>query len=181
MSDLRCPATVVFAARGAPPALGAQRITRIYAAPEAEAEARKLAGDLDVGHTVRDGLTEPPAPPLARWLLDAHLDATAADGRTGTQVLARFAETVEDIADDHRGQAVAVLAGAAVLGLGLGALCAGLAPRHVCTHPLAPGMAVTAEYDADGWRCPAGWPTAGQPTAGRPTAGRPIAGDANPT
>ncbi|MGA8117572.1 MAG: histidine phosphatase family protein [Actinocatenispora sp.] len=158
MADLMCPTRLVCLRHGGTlPALAGLQVGRVYSAPESLPEAERLAGDLGVDAEVRPALAEVADAPLRSWLLDAELETPAADGRTGRYLLDRVGSTLTEIAERHRGQTVAVVAGAAPLSLALAALCRGLAPAVVCRHPLTPGRAVITEYDADGWRYLSGW------------------------
>src|SRR5262249_46569437 len=98
--------------------------------------------------------------PLDAWLLEGDLDQPAGDGETGDAVLARVAGALATIADQHRGQAVAVVSTAGPLTLALPALCTGLSPLVARTHPLPPGPTVHIEFDSEGWPPLKGWPAA---------------------
>ncbi|WP_239157503.1 histidine phosphatase family protein [Actinocatenispora thailandica] len=149
---MMCAARVLCLVGGEAAALAPYRPVRLYVAPDGP----RLAGAVDAPVEERAGLAGPGLAPRDRWLLAGELAAPAAGGESGQQVVDRFAGTLAEIADRHRGQTVAVLADG--LELPLAALCAGLSPARVHAAPLAPGDVVVVEYDADGWRYLSGWP-----------------------
>jgi hypothetical protein len=170
VTDLMCPARLAClhptAVGGAPPpalvaALRAAQVVRVYAGPGLATPAAALAGTLGTGHELLTGLDGCGDAPLRRWLLDGDLDVPAGDGEPGGDVLARFAAALALVADQHRGQAAAVLCPAAPLTLGLSALASGLSPATAQAHPLPPWTPVHLEYDSAGWHHLGGWPAAG--------------------
>jgi hypothetical protein len=183
VTDLMCPARLAClhptsppppahgapgpdAAGGVPPAglvavLREARVVRVYAAPGLAAPAAALAGAVGTGHELLAGLDGCGDAPLRRWLLDGDLDVPAGGGESGRDVLARVAAALAGIADQHRGQAAAVLCPAAPLTLGLAALASGLSPATAWARPLPPWTPVHLEYDDDGWHHLGGWPAAG--------------------
>jgi hypothetical protein len=167
MTDLMCPARLTCLHPGASDPSGglvaelrAARVIRVYAGPVVAAEGAALAGALGVAHEVLPALDGCGAAPLDAWLLDGDLDQQAGDGETGDAVLARIAGALATIADQHRGQAAAVLSTAGPLTLALPALCTGLSPATAHAHPLPPWTTVHIEYDSDGWHHLKGWPAA---------------------
>jgi broad specificity phosphatase PhoE len=149
---MMCVARVLCLGGGDAAVLAPHRPVRVYVAPDGP----RLTGAVDVPVEEQAGLADPGEAPRDRWLLDGDLTAPAADGESGQQVLDRFGTTLAEIAERHRGQTVAVVAGG--LDLPLAALCAGLSPARVHAAPLADGDVAVAEYDADGWRYVSGWP-----------------------
>ncbi len=150
---------------GTPAALAGLQVGRVYGAADTRPAAEELAGGLAVAAETWHTLDDVPSAPLRRWLLDGDLDASAPDGPTGQQALARFAEALTDIAERHRGQTVVLVCGPGILSLGLAALCSGLAPRLVHDRPLPAGSVVATEYDGGGWRYLSGWPDEPAPSA----------------
>lgn len=140
--------------------LRAARVIRVYAGPVVAAEGAALAEALEVAHEVLPELDGCGAAPLDAWLLEGDLDRSAGNGESGDAVLARIAGALATIADQHRGQAVAVLSTAGPLTLALPALCTGLSPATARAHPLPPWTTVHIEYDLDGWHHLEGWPGA---------------------
>jgi hypothetical protein len=164
--------------------LRAARVVRVYAGPAVATEAVALAEALGVGHEVLAGLDGCGEAPLDAWLLDGELELPAGDGETGDAVLGRVAAALAGIADQHRGQAVAVISPAGPLALALAALCTGLSPATAHGHPLAPWTAVHIEYDSAGWHHLAGWPTvppAPEPAGTSVPAASEAAGTSGPT
>ncbi len=166
MTDLMCPARLTCLHPGTSGPAGAlvaelraARVVRVYAGPAVSAEAVALSGALGVAHEVLAGLDGCGAAPLDAWLLGGDLELPAGDGETGDAVLTRLAGALAGIADQHRGQAVAVLSSAGPLTLALAALCTGLSPATAHARPLPPWTAVHVEYDSAGWHHLAGWPT----------------------
>lgn len=84
------------------------------------------------------------------WL-DGELARSCPGGETGTRLLARVSDALEEIADAHRGETVVVVSHGGALSLVLPVLCPGVPPT-----PLNNCARVLLERDADGWTC-RGW------------------------
>ncbi len=114
MTALQCPARVFVARPGGAPglaaALRAERIARVWCGPlpAAVATAEAAAALLGVGVVVRGGLR-------------------------GLRVEGRLPAVLEEIADEHPGEAVLVVG-------------------DVCTLPGTGAGCLELEVDADGWR-----------------------------
>ena len=126
MSTLQCPATLLLVAPGAAvdgevgttPAL---RITHVWAAPDAEDEARELAERLRVGTTV---LPELPADGVAAWR-----------------------DALSGLADQTPGETTVVLA----LDEALRAALPALTRTGLTEDQLAAAGVLELAVDADGW------------------------------
>lgn len=162
-------------ARAVAEALRTEKIAAIYASPVTRARqtAHLIGAALGLPVSTVDGLREMElgewegAPAFADdgeptsaayginevylgWL-DGDLARSCPGGETGKQVLARVSAALEEIADEHRGEAAVVVGHGGALALALPVLCAGVTPV-----PLANAARVLVERDADGWTCH-GW------------------------
>jgi broad specificity phosphatase PhoE len=142
MSDLQCAATLVFVVPGeegdtaaSARTLRERRCAAVYSAEAADAigTAETLAGDL--GLDVR---------PEARLHLRQE-DEQDADA------VARVCNLLGEIADAHRGETVAVVAGAPLLQRALPTLAVNVPPLYGQRRPLSAGAAAELLVDADGW------------------------------
>jgi alpha-ribazole phosphatase/probable phosphoglycerate mutase len=96
---------------------------------------------------------------LRAWLVEQDLGQRAADGETGHQVVTRVTAAIQQIADAHPGETVAVIGHVASLTIALARLCA--LGATVWGAPLAHARPFLVQWDGDGWRCPA-WPGAAE-------------------
>lgn len=85
-----------------------------------------------------------------RWYA-GDLEARWPGGESGTDVVGRYTEELEAIADEHRGETVLVVAHQTAASIALPALC-GLPLAVGRTHQLGCGEYAAIEGDADGWR-----------------------------
>lgn len=146
--------------------LSGERIARVWTSDLSRAvqTGEIVAGRLDVDVAVRTGLREfgvgdaagttgdpdPFAPTFAAWL-DGDLTARIPGGESGTEVLARYAAVLDEVADAHRGESVLVVSHGGVMCLVLPLLARNLAPDHTRDLPLPNCGVVALEADADGW------------------------------
>ncbi|MFC1408446.1 histidine phosphatase family protein [Streptacidiphilus sp. N1-12] len=79
------------------------------------------------------------------------------DGKTGYEVTARMAKAFQAIADQHRGETVAVVGHVAGLTVAIGRLCA--LGAAVWGTPLPHAQPFLIEWDGSAWHCPS-WPGA---------------------
>ena len=86
------------------------------------------------------------------------LDRRWPGAETGTEVVARFVETVEALADRHRGETVLVVSHGGVMTLAIPNTAENVHPE-LALDALIPHCAVAeVEVDADGWRLVGPWP-----------------------
>ena len=151
--------------------LRGERIARVWTSPLSRAvqTAEIAAAGLDVGVVVREGLREYGVGALAgtdadekaelepdfRAWTDGDDDATIPGGEPVRQIVARVQAVLEEVADEHPGEAVLVVGhGGAILAtlpqlVGL--------PRHRGAGvTLAHCAVIELEKDADGWRLVSG-------------------------
>jgi len=109
-----------------------QKLAMVYSSPMQRAlESGRLAAEvLDIGHRTLDGLVEirvgeragqPWSDPLTREVYAAwhagHLDARIPGAESGREVIDRFRDALETIADQHRGEQVLVFTHGAIMSL----------------------------------------------------------------
>ena len=108
---------------------------------------RKTLRDVDVGELTGAPFDRDRLPELAdRWRA-GDLDAAFPGGETGREVLARYRDQLEEVADLHRGESVLVIAHETALGLVVPALAG-----HAAVIEEWDNTAVLElSGDADGW------------------------------
>ena len=86
-----------------------------------------------------------------RWYA-GDLGAAFPGGESGLEVVARYREELQGIADLHRGETVLVVGHQTAACLALLEVSDNVTPAYVHDHPLANGEDAVVEVDADGWR-----------------------------
>ena len=153
-------------ARALAQSMAGERIARVWTSDMARAvqTGEIVAGGLGVDVVVRKGLREfgvghaagtngdpdPFAATFAAWL-DGDLTARIPGAESGTEVVERYESVLDEIADQHRGEAVLVISHGGVMCLALSALARNLTPSHSRDVPLPNCGVVAVEADADGW------------------------------
>lgn len=153
-------------ARALAESMAGERIAGVWTSDMARAvqTAEIVAGRLDVDVVVRKGLREfgvghaagttgdpdPFAATFAAWL-DGDLTARIPGAESGAEVVERYEAVLDEIADQHRGEAVLVISHGGVMCVALSALARNLAPSHSRDLPLPTCGIVAMEVDADGW------------------------------
>lgn len=153
-------------ARGLAGSLAGERIARVWTSDLARAvqTGEIVAGTLGVDVVVRAGLREfgvgdaagttgepdPFAETFAAWL-DGDLSARIPGGESGVEVVARYREVLDEVADAHRGESVLVVSHGGVMCLALAVLADNLSPGHARELPMPHAGVVALEGDADGW------------------------------
>ena len=153
-------------ARALAQSMAGERIARVWTSDMARAvqTGEIVAGGLGVDVVVRKGLREfgvghaagtngdpdPFAATFAAWL-DGDLTARIPGAESGTEVVERYEAVLDEIADQHRGEAVLVISHGGVMCLALSALARNLTPSHSRDVPLPNCGVVAVEADADGW------------------------------
>ena len=148
--------------------LAAERISRVWASDMARAvqTAEIVAGVLDVDVVVRTGLREfgvgdaagttgdpdPFAETFTAWVAGDHL-ARIPGGESGEEVVERLTTVLDEIADQHRGEAALVISHGGVMSMALAALARNLPAAHGHRRPMPHCGVVALEADADGWVC----------------------------
>jgi len=153
-------------ARALADSLAGERIARVWTSDMARAvqTGEIVAARLGVDVVVRKGLREfgvghaagtngdpdPFAATFAAWL-DGDLTARIPGAESGTEVVERYEVVLDEIADQHRGEAVLVISHGGVMCTALSALARNLALSHSRDLPLPNCGVVAMEVDADGW------------------------------
>jgi probable phosphoglycerate mutase len=153
--------------------LRGERVAAVYTSRLARAqETGAVVGDLlGLPPTTVDGVQEfsvgalagtPAVGPQAREIFVAwvtgDLDRRWPGAETGTEVVARFVEAVEGLADRHRGETVLVVSHGGVMTLAIPNTASNVRPE-LALDAMIPNCAVaTVEVDADGWRLVGPWP-----------------------
>ena len=126
--------------------------------------AEIIAGRLGVGVTTRKGLREIEVGRLRgetfsipairavtdRWF-EGDLDAAFPGGESGTAVVARYGQALEEIADLHRGETVVVIAHETASCIALAALAHNVTPTTADRHRLDNGEYAELVIDDDDW------------------------------
>jgi probable phosphoglycerate mutase len=82
---------------------------------------------------------------------DGSLGACVEGGETGSEVVARHREQLDEIADQHRGETVLVVGHQTALGIVVPTLARNVTPSWARDHDLANTESVELDRDADGW------------------------------
>jgi alpha-ribazole phosphatase/probable phosphoglycerate mutase len=115
---------------------------------------------VEVGIGKHEGSSDPAvrrqtADVLRSWVVDNDLTQQVADGETGFAVTARMGNVFQVIAEQHRGETVAVVGHVASLTVALGQLCT--LGAAVWGTPLPHAQPFLVEWDGTTWHCPS-WP-----------------------
>ena len=150
-----------------------ERVAAVYTSYLSRArETGTIVGDrLGLAPSIVEGVQEfavgslagkPAVTPESRevflaWL-DGDLDRRWPGAETGTEVVARFVEAVDALADRHRGETVLVVSHGGVMTLAIPNTATN-APHELSRRADIPNCGVAAlEVDADGWRLVGAWP-----------------------
>jgi probable phosphoglycerate mutase len=153
-------------ARALAESMAGERIARVWTSDMARAvqTGEIVAARLGVDVMVRTGLREfgvghaagtngdpdPFAETFSAWL-DGDLTARIPGAESGAEVVERYEAVLDEIADQHRGEAVLVISHGGVMCTALSALARNLALSHSRGLPLPNCGVVAVEADADGW------------------------------
>lgn len=147
-------------------AMADRRIAHVWCSDVARAvqTAEIVAGALGVGVTTRKSLREigvgdlmgePFSVPAICAVTDAwfHGDLTAAfpGGESGADVVARYADTLAEIADIHRGETVVVVTHQTAACIALPSLARNVTPTWADRHRLDNGEYAELVIDSDDW------------------------------
>lgn len=83
---------------------------------------------------------------------EGDLDCAFAGGESGTEVVARYGETLAGVVDQHRGETVLVIAHQTAIGIALPSLAGNVSPVYAEHHLLENGASAELLVDTDGWR-----------------------------
>lgn len=83
---------------------------------------------------------------------DGALDASFSGGESGWDVVARYRDQLQEIADLHRGETVLVVAHQTAMCIALLELAGNVTPAFVRDHELANGEDAEIHIDGDSWR-----------------------------
>jgi broad specificity phosphatase PhoE len=153
--------------------LGDERVAAVYTSRLSRAqETGVIVGDrLGLSPSTVDGVQEfavgslagkPAAAPESREIFLAwirgDLDRRWPGAETGTEVVARFVEAVDALADRHRGETVVLVSHGGVMTLAIPNTATNT-PQQLTRGADIPNCAVAElEVDADGWRLVGAWP-----------------------
>jgi broad specificity phosphatase PhoE len=91
------------------------------------------------------------------WL-SGDLDRRWPGGETGTEVVARFVEAVEALADRHRGETILVVSHGGVMTLAIPNTATNTEPGLSWAADIPNGAVAELAVDSDGWRLVGPWP-----------------------
>lgn len=146
--------------------LRGQRVAHVWTSDSARAvqTAEIVAGRLGVGVTTRKTLREihvgalhgqPFSVPALCAVTDhwfrGDLDVAFPGGESGTDVIARYAGTLAEIADVHRGETVVVIAHQTAASIALPSLARNVPPAFADRHRLDTGESAELVIDSDDW------------------------------
>jgi broad specificity phosphatase PhoE len=146
--------------------LAGRRIAHVWCSDSARAvqTAEIVAGRLGVGVTTRKGLREIHVGELHgrpfsiaaicavtdHWF-EGRVDVRFPGGESGADVVARYAATLAEIADGHRGETVAVIAHQTACCIALPTLARNVTPGFADRHRLDNGESAELVVDSDDW------------------------------
>jgi probable phosphoglycerate mutase len=150
-----------------------ERVAAVYASrlSRAQETGAIVGGRLGLTPSTVDGVQEfavgslagkPAAGPKSRevflaWI-SGDLDRRWPGAETGTEVVARFVEAVDALADRHRGETVVVVSHGGVMTLAIPNTTTNT-PQDLTRQADIPNCGVAElEVDADGWRLVGAWP-----------------------
>lgn len=146
--------------------LGGQRVAHVWTSDSARAvqTAEIVAGRLGVGVTTRKALREihvgtlhgqPFSVPALCAVTDhwfrGDLSVAFPGGESGSDVVARYAATLAEIADLHRGETVVVVAHQTAACIALPSLARNVTPGFADRHRLDTGESAELVIDSDDW------------------------------
>ncbi|MFC8350808.1 histidine phosphatase family protein [Streptomyces sp. NPDC057280] len=131
-------------------------------ATAARVDVQALPDLVEVGIGRHEGSSDPAvrrqtADVLRSWVVNNDLTQQVGDGETGFAVTARMGKAFQTIAEQHRGETVAVIGHVASLTVALGQLCT--LGAAVWGTPLPHAQPFLIEWDGSTWHCPS-WPGA---------------------
>jgi 2,3-bisphosphoglycerate-dependent phosphoglycerate mutase len=159
LTDLQCPAGFVFTvpamperARALAESLRDRRIAVVYAGdlPSLTRTAGALAEELGVPARDDNGLHES-APPTEVYAATGTVSDVVTAADTDTDTAMKVGAALSEIADQHRGETVVVVATPRVLALTLPRLAGNPALPWAKGRPLVAGGTVEMRLDDDGW------------------------------
>jgi 2,3-bisphosphoglycerate-dependent phosphoglycerate mutase len=159
LTDLQCPAGFVFTVPATPErartlaeSLRERRVAIVYAGdlPSLTHTAGVLAEELGVPTRDDTGLRES-APPTEVYAATGAVPDVATDADTDTETAMKVRAALSQIADQHRGETVVVVATPRVLALTLPRLVGNPALPWAKGRPLVAGGSVEMRLDDDGW------------------------------
>lgn len=132
-----------------------ERLGAVLGLPRSSVEGVQefAIGDL-VGRPVGDPAV---AEVFRRWV-DGDLSVGCPGAETGAEIIDRFTDALDALADRHRGEAIVVVSHGGVMSLGITHHATNAAPALVHQHLLPHCALVPVEVDADGWRLAGPWP-----------------------
>lgn len=157
--------------------VGSRRIAEVYSSTmhRAVQSAELASSGLGVPCILTDGLQEFSVgelggvsyqDPQAKKVFDAwrHGDLAVAcpGGEDGHAVVSRFKDTLEAIADTHRGETVLVFTHGGVMSVAVPRLSQNVRNDFAAQWPLPNCVVAEVQIDADGWRI-VSWPLSGLP------------------
>lgn len=161
-------------------AMDGGRVAHVWCSDVARAvqTAEIVAARLGVGVTTRKSLREVDVGDLRgrpfsveeicavtdRWF-HGELDVSFPGGESGADVIARYAATLAEIADVHRGETVLVVAHETAACIALSSVARNVTPSFADRHRLAHGESAELVVDSDDWALTRWGGTEDHPTA----------------
>lgn len=112
---------------------------------------RKTLREIDVGDLHGEPFSVPAISAVTDHWFEGDLDAAFPDGESGTQVVARYAGTLAEIADLHRGETVLVVTHQTASCIALPTLAGNVTPRYADRYRLDNGEYAELVVDGDDW------------------------------
>jgi len=146
--------------------LAPQRVAAVYSSTMSRAvesgsvaaealgvQARAVVGlqECSIGAQAGPGRGDPAAFEAWDAWLEGDMDMADPSGETGHEVVARFGEALQRLADQHRGEQVVVFSHSGVMALVIPRLSVNVRGDLAARQPLPCCSPVTLEIDADGW------------------------------
>jgi len=140
--------------------LGRARETGALVGAALGVPVRAIAGvqELSVGLYAGRPASDPCVGQVFATWLTGDLSAGCPGAETGEQVVSRFADALEGLADQHRGETVVVISHGGVMSLVIPHRSTNATSALTRDRLLPNGAVVTVEIDADGWRLAGPWP-----------------------
>jgi probable phosphoglycerate mutase len=112
---------------------------------------RKALREIDVGELHGEPFSIPAICAVTDHWFEGDLDPAFPGGESGSEVVARYAETLAEIADVHRGETVVVITHQTASCIALPSLARNVSPAFADRHRLANGEYAEMVIDGDDW------------------------------
>jgi probable phosphoglycerate mutase len=112
---------------------------------------RKALREIDVGDLHGEPFSIPAICAVTDHWFEGDLEATFPGGESGAEVIARYAATLAEIADLHRGETVVVITHQTASCIALPSLARNVTPAYADRHRLGNGEYAELVIDSDDW------------------------------